>query len=205
MKRIDNWDNIKEGSSYQRLPVGGYIVGIKSVKNQEDKNCLVVFFDICKGDKKNWYQKEYDNDTRSTKIWPNAATLYRSYKETALPMFKGFITAVENSNPGYKWDWDEQTLKNKVFGIVMGEEEYLNSKGQKRIRNRVVGVRSVKTIESGEFTIPELKKLDPTQVATANSNNTTSAKPFVDPFAAKPEPEAEKEPSPFDDSPSPFD
>lgn len=40
------------------------------------------------------------------------------------PYFKGFITAVEESNPGYKWNWDEKTLKGKKIGIVFRMEEY---------------------------------------------------------------------------------
>lgn len=93
-------------------------------------------------------------------------------------MLKGFTNAIEASNKGYKWDWNEQGLKGKLVGVVIGEEEYINQKGAVRTRTYVNAVRSVETIEKGEFKIPELKKVDATKVVT-----TTAAEPYVDPFA----------------------
>ena len=49
----------------------------------------------------------------------------RSYKTNALPFFKGFITAVEKTNPGYTWDWDEKKLIGKNVIAVFGEEDLM--------------------------------------------------------------------------------
>ena len=178
MKKIDNWESVKVSNGYSRLPAGGYIVEIKDVKDVPEKEYLCIEFDICQGDYKGKYQKEYDEDTRKDKKWPNAATLYRSYSDKAVSMFKGFITAVEKSNSGYKWDWKESSLKNKLLGVIIGDEEYLNSNGQKRTRNRVVSVRSVSAIKSGDFTVPELKTLDENKVTVNNGSNRQPAPDF---------------------------
>lgn len=178
MKKIGNWDAIQASNGYSRLPAGGYIVGIKNVIDVPEKEYLKIEFDIAQGEHKNKYQKEYDNDTRKEKQWPSAAVLYRSYSDKALSMFKGFITAVENSNGGYKWNWNEETLKNKLFGAIIGDEEYLNSNGQKRTRSRVVSVRSVSAIKSGDFTVPELKTLDENKVTVNNGSNRQPAPDF---------------------------
>ena len=122
-------------------------------------------------------------------------------------MFKGFTTAVEKSNNGFTWNWDEKKLKNKVFGVVIGEEEYLNQKGQVRVRNYVAAVRSVDVIDKGDFTIPELKKLDASKV-TANSNEKPVENPFADDDEDKVETSAATTTaSPFDDDDGecPFD
>lgn len=156
MKKID-LSNVQMG--FEKLPVGGYVCAVKTVTDVPDKEYLKIEFDIVKGDKKGWYKKQYDTDTRENKKW--SGTLCRSYKEAALPMFKGWITSLEESNANFKWDGEhEQSMVNKYFGAVMGEEEYLNGKGQLRTRVVPVGIHSVKTIESGDFKIPELKKLD---------------------------------------------
>lgn len=178
MKKIDNWEAVKVSNGYSRLPAGGYIVEIKDVKDVPEKEYLEIYFDIVKGNEKGYFQKQYDNDTRKDKKWPNAGILRRSYSDNSVSFFKGFITAVEKSNSGYKWDWKESSLKNKLLGVIIGDEEYLNSNGQKRIRNKVVFVRSTDIIESGDFTVPELKTLDATKVSTNNGSNHQAAPDF---------------------------
>lgn len=179
MKAINNFDKIQESGSFEKLPVGGYIIKILAVDDVPEKEYLKIFFDINDGEKKGFFQKAFKEDTRTEKKWPNAGSFIRSYKEKALPMFKGFTNAMENSNKGYKWNFDEKSLVNKVCGIVVGLEEYVNQKGQVRTRTYISAVRSVDTIKKGEFTVPELKKLDATKV----SSSQTKQDDFVDPFA----------------------
>ena len=86
-------------------------------------------------------------------------------------MFKGFTNAVEKSNKGYQWNFDEKTLVNKVVGLIIADEQYQNQKGQVRVRNYVSAVRSVETIEKGEYEIPALKELTTTKATTAPAND----------------------------------
>lgn len=200
MKVINNFDKIQESDSFKRLPVGGYIVKILSVNDVHENEYLKIFFDINDGEKKGFFQKAFKEDTRAEKKWPNAGSFIRSYKEKALPMFKGFTNAIENSNKGYKWNFDEKSLVNKVVGVVIGEEEYLNQNGQVRTSTYVSAVRSVDTIKKGEFTVPELKKLDATKV----SSNQTKHDDFVDPFASQSNAKAASDPfasAPAQDAP----
>lgn len=178
MKAINNFDKIQENSSFEKLPVGGYIIKILAVDDVPEKEYLKIFFDINEGEKKGFFTKAFKEDTRAEKKWPNAGSFIRSYKEKALPMFKGFTNAIENSNKGYSWNFDEKSLVNKVVGLVIAEEEYLNQKGQVRKRTYVSAVRSVDTIKKGDFTVPELKKLDATKVSSQ-----TKQDDFVNPFA----------------------
>lgn len=178
MKPIENWNEIQEAKTFERLPVGGYVCAIKAVEDVPDKQYLKIYFDIVKGEKKGYFQNEYDRDTRPQKKWAQAGTFIRSYKDSAASMFKGFINAVEASNKNFTWNWDEKSLVKKYVGLVIGEEEYVNQKGAVRVRNYVVGIHKTETIESGDFKMPELKKLT---VSTTTVNN--SSQTFVDPFA----------------------
>lgn len=199
MKRIENWENIKENSGFEKLSPGGYIVKILNVQDVPEKEYLKISFDIDDGEKKGFFTKAYKEDTREDKKWPNAGSFIRSYKSTAASMFKGFTNAVENSNKGYTFDFNEESLKGKKVGIVVAEEQYQNQKGQVRVRTYVSAVRSVDTIKNGDFTVPELKKLDVTKTTNQPVND------FVNPFANDTTPASEPvvDNNPFDDS-NPF-
>lgn len=171
MKRIENWDSIVESTSFKRLTPNGYIVKILKVEDHPEKEYLKIYFDIVKGDDKGYFKKQYDGDTRKERKWPNAGTFIRSYKDSAASMFKGFTNAVEKSNKGYQWNFDEKTLVNKVVGLIIADEQYQNQKGQVRVRNYVAAVRSVETIEKGEYEIPALKELTTTKATTTPAND----------------------------------
>ena len=171
MRRIENWDSIVESTSFKRLTSNGYICKILKVEDHPEKEYLKIYFDIFKGDDKGYFKKQYDGDMRKEKKWPNAGTFIRSYKDSAASMFKGFTNAVEKSNKGYQWDFDEKTLVNKIVGLIIADEQYQNQKGQVRVRNYVAAVRSVETIEKGEYEIPALKELTATKATTSTPAN----------------------------------
>lgn len=201
MRKINDFDKVQEnGSSFKRIPDGAYIVGIKKVTDNPDKSYLRLELDVCKGEYKNWYQKLYDADKRETKYWPRDGVLVRSYGEKALSFFKGFITAVTKSNKNFEWNWDEQKLVNKMFGVCIATEEYVKSNGSVGKRPYIASVHSVEAIEKGDYEIPELKKLDPTKVQATTAKSTP---PVVDPWAGQDNEsvtDAQADSNPWDDS-----
>lgn len=160
MKALD-LTNVQEAGNFRTLPAGGYIVKIENVEDVADKEYLKVSFDIDEGEFKGFYKDQYVNSTFENKKW--AGNFFRSYKENALPFFKGFITAVQNSNKGYKWANDETTLKGKKVGIVLQEEEYIKTMGanagQVGTRLMLQEVHSVDEIKKGNFTLKPKKTL----------------------------------------------
>lgn len=169
MKAISNWENVQENGQFRKLEPGGYVAQIVSVTNDENKEYLEVWYDIAQGDFKGYYKEQYEKFNN----W--SGKFYRSYKEKALSMFKGFITSVEKSNQNYEWDWDESKLRGKFIGIVLGEEEYIPQggkyAGQLRTRAVVTKVTDVNSIRLGNFKVPELKKLkqeEPTSTTQPN-------------------------------------
>lgn len=179
MKKISGYDKIQESGSFKKLPVGGYVVKILNATDVPDKEYLRLSFDVAEGPNKGFFAEEYKNDTREDKKWPNAGTFVRSYKEKALPMMKGFTTAVEKSNKNYTWNFDESTLKGKLVGLVIGEEEFVNSSGKMRTRTYVNAVRSVDIIREGKFEVPELKKLSADKVTASTP---AASQSFQNPF-----------------------
>lgn len=159
MKNI-NWNEVKDEV---KTPVpGGYTAKITRVEDDEQREFLKIEWEFVEG--------EFKGVNRETFVafgfWP--LSFVKSYKEKALRFFKGFKTAVENSNPGYSFNNDPQSLVGKFVGVVLGEEEYVTKKGDTKTRLYVAECRSGKAIHEGDFKIPALKKLDPAKFAAYN-------------------------------------
>ena len=168
MKDI-NLEQVEEFKDFDS-PVGGFVCGILDVEDLEDKECLKITYDIAEGDFKNFYSK------RKKEMKWDCPALYRSYKEgVALKFFKGYITALEKSNKNYKFSSNEQTMKLKKIGLVLAEEEYINKKGEKKVRTYVASVHSIDAIRDGDFKVPELKTL-------AGASESTKSGNFSNPF-----------------------
>ena len=155
-----NWDAIEErqeGSFDQPKP-GAYIARICRVEDNEDKEYLYIEWDYAEGAYQGYNQETYDR----AGFWPTA--LFKSYKPKALPFFKAFKTCLEVSNRGYRFDETHlERMEGKLIGIVLGEEEYQKKGGDGTVKTRlyVAQTRSVKAIQTGDFTVPELKRLKP--------------------------------------------
>jgi len=155
MKKVD-LTNVKEASSHNNPLPGGYICRLVRVEDVPEKEYLKIEFDIAEGEFEGFYA---DACARSG-YW--FGSFVKSYKEKALPFFKGFITAVEKSNPTYKWDDNESTLQGRLVGVVLAEEEYVTKDGEIKTRLYVSWVHSVDEIRRNNYKLPALKELPPT-------------------------------------------
>lgn len=155
MQEIKNWKNVKASEDFERLPAGGYICTIIHATDSPDKQYLKIEYDIAEGD-----HKDHWADTKERFGWWGG-DFYRSYKDSAVGMFKAFTNAVEGSNPGFTWAWKEKDLEGKMIGVVLGEEEYTGNDGSVKTRLKVRSVKSVQDIREGKFKVPTLKKLTP--------------------------------------------
>lgn len=162
MRVIANYDEIKASSGeFERPGNGGYVLEIVAVTDvpynaQTGKgDYLKIDYDIAVGDFKGYYTAQ--NERFGGKWFAN---VIKSYKEKALGMFKHFTNCVEESNPGFKWNWREQDLVGCRFGATLQEEEYEKNDGSVGTRLIVKNIKTVKQIMDGEFKVPTTKKLD---------------------------------------------
>lgn len=152
MKNVD-WNTVQD--EIRKPMPGGYAAKITRVEDVEEKEYLKIEWEFVDGEFKG-VNKETMTAFGS---WPYA--FIRSYKDTALRFFKGFKTAVENSNPGYVFNNDPQSLVGKFLGVVLAEKEYVSKTGEVKTCLYVAEQRSGKAIREGDFKVPELKRLDP--------------------------------------------
>lgn len=191
MKKID-LKNVQEFTKFKN-PVGGFICEIKAVTDVPEQEYLMVRYDIVEA--LNDDQKEFVGmytKRKKERGFDYPATVV-SYKEASLPFFKGFVTALENSNKGYTWDNDETQFVGKRIGFVIGEEEYegqdKNGAPKVKVRTYVAERHSVQAIKEGDFEVPKFKKLTKAPVDRASN-------PFANNGAAP-------EKNPFDDIETP--
>ena len=133
MKPTQNWENTQGNSASianaAELTAGGHGETILKIDMTEinGKEVMLIYHDIKDGSEFDGY---FMNKFNNQKKFGEATFkgIYRMFTTgndgNTNSYFKGFITAVENSNPGYKWNWDEKTLKGKKVGIVYRMEDW---------------------------------------------------------------------------------
>lgn len=150
-----------------RLPKAGpVILGIKTAVVDVGRNnyeYLLLFLDIAEGPFKNFYREQSER-------W-NRRRYLRHFQSTggaATPYFKGFISAVESSNPGYTFHFDEKSLVGKKIGGNLRDTEYRRRDGTIGMALRVAYLCSVISIKAGEHRALAPKRLtDPVQDYTS--------------------------------------
>lgn len=167
LKKPSNYDDVQVNQEFERLELGGHKGIIKNVVEYTStisgKTSLKVEVDTDKDDKQpNYYQKQYDENTNSDKKWSPAGTKYvpLGSEENQVKMLKSFITAIENSNNGFEYNWEKDVdqLKGKKVGLVAGIEEYTDSEGKTKTATKIVQFRSLDKVEG--ISIPRVKLLD---------------------------------------------
>lgn len=171
LKKPENYDNIQVNEDYKPIQLGGHkgiIMGVEEYTSEASGNTsLKVSVDTAKDDvQPNYFAEQYKNDSREEKKWSNSAIKYVSLKEddNCVKMLKGFITAVENSNPGFTYDWNKEIdqLKGKSVGLVFALEEYKNQQGELKTIAKLNQFRSIDKVEN--VLIPKVKLLNGTYV-----------------------------------------
>ena len=133
MKQYNGFKSEASGGSYPMLPAGPYVCEVKGVKIEgaEPDQVLILRLDITEGEFAGYYTKRYQHDTANNvgsnfpvkykgdfRIQiPNEANTKRTHPEWDIKAFNNMVWCMEQSNEGYRWNWDENTLKGKTVGI----------------------------------------------------------------------------------------
>lgn len=129
------------GGKYPMLPAGPYVAVIKAVKidGVEPDQSLILRLDIAEGEYADYYYNrfkaedakggnypaKYKGDLR-LRI-PNPDNHRAMYPETDLRRFNDAMYRIEQSNPGYAWDWNEQGLVGRIVGLSVRGGTYNDS------------------------------------------------------------------------------
>ena len=129
MTKPSNWDETAAVTGeYTPLPPGGYECRIIKVQLGEAKSgaeMLTIAFDIESGPHMGYYRKQYEGRKAGNADAKWGGMYYQLTAGDHQGRFKGMLQNIEKSNPGYTWDWNEQSLVGKLFGGKFREEEYI--------------------------------------------------------------------------------
>lgn len=141
------------------------IIDVKQQTNSRGEY-LMIAADIYEGDYIQFFTREYKNQQSEDKKWHNNYLLSIPADDGTEQdgwtkrRFKTFTEALEDSNEGYHFDWDEQKFKGKLVGGLFNEREWEAQDGQIRRSINWGGVCSVEKIRSGSYTLPKDRLID---------------------------------------------
>lgn len=149
----------KSGGFTELPPVGAYVAEIKQaqfVAKEQDwqRDAIECFIEIIEG--------EYAG--RFTEVWQDQKeqfgdkVQYRGIFRLIPPVdgdedwrkraFEGNLWCVQESNPGYAWDWDEKKLKGKKVGINIRKRLYTTKdKDGNPVDRETIEIGKFETIE----------------------------------------------------------
>ena len=126
MKKPQGWDETDtkktEPPKKKSVPAGKYVCAItaaESAKSKAGNNMLVLTLDIAEGPRKGFYK---GTDLK----------YYQLTDGNSLKYCKALIETIEQSNPGFAWDWKPKKLE-EVIGKLLGmkfEEKEQNLSGK---------------------------------------------------------------------------
>lgn len=158
MKAYSNYTKGTPVQDAERLPAGGYILKILKAEEVTYSNGgrgLKLNFDIAEGDQKDFYKKNYAGQTEPKK-WKGVYSFGipdENTEEKYRKAFENRIACITDSNPGYEWDWNEDSLKNKLVGAVFGNQEW-EYDSKNGWFTKCFGLRTVSAIKEGRFKVP---------------------------------------------------
>ena len=165
MNKPNNYENTQAQGDFTPVELGGHRLIIKQVNettSKKDKPMIVVLFDFAQDDvQPGYFMKQFKDDIRPEKKWPNQATQYILTEDengNCSKSFKTFITCVEHSNSGFSVQWGdafEKQFKNKKIGGVFGPQMdyYDGREKEKRVLRWFVSIDKV-----ADAKVPEMSE-----------------------------------------------
>lgn len=185
INRFNDYTTTKSYSDTQQLPKGGYVAIIKNAEvcSNSYGQYVRLYLDIVEGEFAGYFTNDYKSQTSEDKKWRGNYILNVPNDDGSerdgwtKRRFKTCIEAIEESNPGYHFDWDEQKFKNKRVGILVNEREYLGNDGSIRKTYNIAALTSEEHIKTGKFTLPKDRLIDRPRQSSATTTDEFIAVP----------------------------
>jgi len=166
IKKFGDYESTQGYQDRPQLPTGGYVMKIMGAEVKENSigQYVQVSMDIAEGQYKDFFANDYraqQPQEGKDKIWhcnyllnvPNDDGSERD--GWTKRKFKTFTEALEASNDGYHFDWDEKKFKGLSIGGLFNMREYKTRDGNIGRSPNLAQVTSVEKIRAGKFKIPK--------------------------------------------------
>ena len=158
MKKPDNYENTEARTGGGTGPSAGpyvcQIVTAVETLSSSNRSMMVLELDIAQGPFKGYYQQQQNRRTDGK----SSFQIHRRCTDgDQVAYFKGDILAIEKSNPGFKFNFNEETLVGRLVGATFRDEEYLNNAGVVKSFPKVAWLFPIDEI--GKQVVPKPKLL----------------------------------------------
>lgn len=184
--------------SVDLLPAGSYIGKIYGAKVEPVANPngsydrLVLQLDVTEGEYKDHFHKQFEAQKGGQyEAKYKGVVRYRipvagdQYEKQNKRILENVAWALEDSNKGYKWDWDESKLKGLSIGFTVRERDWLmeDAQGLRTGTTTEIGrLDSVNKVRSGDvkpMKKRELRDAEKQRLQEYNAGVSTSAQPTM--------------------------
>ena len=175
----------KNGGYLELPPVGAYVAKITAVRvlkpGEENvrRETIEVMLEIAEGDYKGRYTEVW-NSQKERFDKPQYKGRFRLVppvdgdEDWRKRAFEGNLWCVEQSNPGYTWDWDEKKLTGKLVGISV--RRYLYTYNDKDRETTEIGkFETADDVRNGKC-----KPMKDRDNRTVGSSNSTDGSGFTE-------------------------
>ena len=150
----------KKSGGFTDLPVAGVYVGeIQAVRfgagedGQRDR--IECFMEITEGEYANRFHEVYEDQKERFGDDAKYKGIFRLVcpseddEDWRKRTFEGNLWCVQQSNPGYAWDWDEKKLKGKKVGINIRKRLYTYN-GKNRETVEIARFETILDVKAGK-------------------------------------------------------
>lgn len=132
MQAIQGFESVQavHGRTGGMLPGGTYPMVITACKEDTTgygNQSLRVAYDVVEGEYAGRYADIAGDPEQN---WRHEVEI--DVQEAGGARLKALVEAVQASNPGYVWDWNEAGLVGKYVGIVLQERKQTNKRGKRK-------------------------------------------------------------------------
>lgn len=174
IKQFKDYATTKGYSDYEALPKGAYVMRILGVEMCTNSigEYIKIGMDVAEGEYKDFYMNDWKGQQGENKTWRcnyllNIPTDDGSEKDGwTKRRFKTFTDALEESNDGYHFDWDEQKFKGKLIGGLFNIREYEKNDGSIGSATNLAQVTTVQKVREGKYKLPADKLIQRTAPAS---------------------------------------
>lgn len=169
----------KQDTAISHLPAGAYVgvvvdatVAVQSIGGRNVER-LVLWLDVAEGEYKGHYGRQYEA-AKGGMYAAKYKGVYRitvpqpgdQYESMNKRIMQGAAWAFEQSNKGYKWDFDETKLKGLAVGFAVRDVDYLIDDVQGvRVMSgtEICKLESVADVKAGKVQTPKKRELKEAQ------------------------------------------
>lgn len=165
------------GNTFEPLPAGAYVGRIYGAK--ADDQALTIQVDVVEGEYNQYFHKRFEADKDSPYGQKYKGTFRLSIPtgdsndDWKIRSFNSAIGAIELSNTGYKWDWNEGGLKGKAIGLNVREREW-EMNGNVGVTTEIGALVPVEDVKTGK--VKPMKR----RALKGGSSANTSASGYMD-------------------------